>query len=74
MLGSYAVGLVGLGVVLALWLVVQRAWSRAFPEASHDPDPLAGRMGCHGCDPRCVGGESCERRRPEPAGAEEERA
>ena len=40
------------GAVAALaagWLAVQNAWRRAFPDAGADPDPLAGRLGCHGC-------------------------
>jgi hypothetical protein len=35
-----------LGAVVALWLAVQRAWLRSFPEAAHDGDALAGRSEC----------------------------
>ena len=73
-LASYAVGLLGLAVVLVLWLAVQRAWSRIFPESSDDPDPLAGRLGCHGCDRGCGEGNDCERHRRDADAAEEERA
>jgi hypothetical protein len=58
MLMSYLTGpLVLVGMLLA-WTAVQRAWRRAFPEVSSDPDVLAGRMGCHGCSR----GELCPKR------------
>jgi len=50
------------------WLAVQSAWRRAFPAPGADPDPLAGRLGCHGCG-ECK--ETCGRERP--AGASEAR-
>jgi hypothetical protein len=66
---SYAVGLIGITVVLAAWIGVQNAWRRTFPELASDPDTLAGRMGCQGC--ACT--EVCERRlREGDAGSEEE--
>ena len=45
--------------IVALWLTVQRAWSRAFPELGNEPDALAARpngSGCGGC------ADACERR------------
>ena len=68
MLGSYLTGVIGIAVLLAAWLAVQRAWARAFPDASGDPDPLAGRLGCRGCG--C--GEVCRRRQPEQTGPNQE--
>lgn len=52
MLTHYAVGLIGMAVLLAAWLAVQEAWRRTFPEGSADPDVLAERMGCGGCASR----------------------
>ncbi len=49
MLSSYVTGLAAVVGVTLAWVAVQGAWRRAFPEAGSDPDPLAGRMGCHGC-------------------------
>jgi hypothetical protein len=40
---------IALAGVAAVWIAVQHAWRRAFPDPHADPDPLAGRMGCHGC-------------------------
>jgi len=65
MLGSYASGVGALAVLAVVWVGVQRAWKRTFPERSADPDALAGRIGCHGdcceeeCDEECplTGGE-----------------
>ncbi|MGB8224082.1 MAG: hypothetical protein WCF10_15950 [Polyangiales bacterium] len=45
--------LIGVGALLLLstaWLGVQRAWRRSFPDVGGDPDALAGRPGCHGCN------------------------
>lgn len=68
---SYAVGLIGIAVVMAAWLAVQLAWGRTFPDASADPDVLAGRPGCNGCGSL----DRCERPCQEPAdrAAEENR-
>jgi hypothetical protein len=49
-LASYAIGLVVIVVVAVAWVGVQLAWRKTFPEACSDPDVLAGRMGCRGCD------------------------
>lgn len=35
--------------VLVLWVAVQSAWRRSFPDPSGELDALAGRGGCHGC-------------------------
>lgn len=62
---SFVVGALGIAILAGGWLAVQQAWQRSFPEAHADPDPLAGRMGCHGC----AAADECERhdgRRPDP--------
>lgn len=44
---------IGVGILLLLsvaWLSVQRAWKRSFSDLARDPDALAGRSRCHGCD------------------------
>ncbi len=49
---SYAIGIAGIVILSVGWIGVQNRWRRTFPEAftdSSDPDVLAGRMGCHGC-------------------------
>ena len=68
MLTSYAIGLTGIVMLCVAWLAVQLAWRRVFPEASGDPDALAGRLGCHGCDCTNV----CEKRASGTAGESEE--
>ena len=50
MLTSHAIALLLLVLVAVGWVGVQNAWRRAFPSACSDPDVLAGRLGCHGCD------------------------
>ncbi len=50
MLHHYILGIGALLFLLAAWIGVQRAWKRAFPDAGDDPDVLAGRAGCHGCN------------------------
>ena len=45
--------IIGIGAILLLstaWIGVQRAWRRSFADAGADPDALAGRSGCHGCN------------------------
>jgi len=59
MLTSYAVVIAGVVGVMLLWIAGQSAWRRVFPEACSDPDVLAGRAGCGGCDR----GKVCSRRR-----------
>jgi hypothetical protein len=58
MLTHLVTAAVGMALLAAGWLWIQRAWTRAFPDACADPDPLAERLGCHGCEL----GENCERR------------
>ena len=68
MLTSYTTGLIGLLLVLVAWVAVQNGWRKVFPDASGDPDPLAGRLGCRGaCE-----AESCPRRCSEPLDAAKE--
>ena len=50
MLLSYATGLLAIVAMAVAWVAVQNAWRRAFPDAVTDPDVLAGRSGCRGCD------------------------
>lgn len=45
--------LIGIGAILLMstaWVAVQRAWRRSFFDFGTDPDALAGRTGCHGCN------------------------
>ncbi len=49
MLHHYLIGVGAVVLMSAGWLVVQRAWRKAFPDPGEDPDALAGRLGCHGC-------------------------
>lgn len=37
-------------VLGAAWVAVQRAWRHSFPRAFADPDVLAERRGCSGCE------------------------
>jgi hypothetical protein len=67
-LTSYAIGLGAIAILCVTWLAVQLAWRRVFPNASGDPDALAGRLGCHGCN--CT--NDCEKRAAETPGASEE--
>lgn len=56
---SILVAPLAFALLAALWLAVQRAWSRRFPELGDEPDALAahpGGKGCGGCS------DSCERR------------
>ena len=57
MISLYLTGLTAMLIILLAWVAVQIAWRRAFP-AGRDPDALAGRSGCHGCDKRCEEEES----------------
>ena len=52
--------IIGVGAILLLstaWIGVQRAWRRSFADLGDDPDALAGRSGCHGCNDS----EGCQR-------------
>ena len=60
MLESYAVGLLGTVVASVTWVGIQSAWRKVFPDATCDPDVLAGRVGCQGCGELCDQGSSEE--------------
>ena len=45
----YLLTMGGIVFLMMMWLVVQLAWKRTFPEVRGDEDVLAGRSGCHGC-------------------------
>ncbi len=60
MLASYVTGLVAVVAMTLAWVGVQSAWRRVFPDASSDPDVLAGRMSCHGCTGQDCGSSTCE--------------
>ena len=65
MLTSYVTGLLAVVVMMLAWVGVMSAWRRVFPDATSDPDVLAGRMTCHGCTgDRCTtqecGSSACE--------------
>jgi hypothetical protein len=63
---SHVLGLLAIVLMVVVWVAVQVAWKKTFPEACSDPDVLAGRMGCHGsnCSQDC--------NRPDRAGSAEE--
>ena len=48
MTGSHLLAILALGLMAAIWVGVQIAWKKSFPEAFCDPDALGGRMGCGG--------------------------
>jgi len=60
-LATYATGALGMALLALGWVWVQQAWRRSFPDSCADPDPLAGRIGCHACESE----ESCQRRSAE---------
>jgi len=68
MLTAYGTGLAAIALLCVAWLTVQLAWRRVFPDTAGDPDALAGRLGCHGCNCTNV----CEKRASETTGASEE--
>ncbi len=68
MWASYATGLIGIAAVLLLWTLVQNGWMRMFPGVSGDPDALADRIGCAGCERR-----DCEQAATTGTPADEER-
>jgi hypothetical protein len=45
----------------ALWVRVQLAWRRSFPEMTDDVDVLAARPGCEGCHASFGCDSNCER-------------
>jgi len=56
-LASLATGALGVAAIAVGWVVIQRAWGRAFAGECSDPDVLSGRRSCGGCS----GSERCER-------------
>ena len=68
MFESYAIGMIVIVAVSVAWVGVQSAWGRSFPREGTDPDVLAGRLGCGGCDST----EQCDRPCPERATSAEE--
>ena len=60
MLTSYVTGLLAVVLMMLAWVGVMGAWRRVFPDASSDPDVLAGRMTCHGCTGEDCGSSACE--------------
>jgi hypothetical protein len=50
MLEAYATGVAAIVALAVGWVAVQGAWRRAFPGRVADPDVLAGRTDCHGCE------------------------
>jgi hypothetical protein len=68
MLTSLATGVLGVAALLLIWVGVQSAWRRAFPDAFDDPDVLAQRIGCGGCERE----PDCEQRTSQECGSTEE--
>jgi len=58
MIHDYIIAVGALLLLSTMWIAVQRAWRRSFAELGSDPDALAGRSGCHGCNDS----EGCQRR------------
>jgi hypothetical protein len=61
MIETWLKAVIGISAILCGWLTVQMAWRR-FAGASPSEDPLAGRLGCHGCGchVRCEGTDGGE--------------
>lgn len=55
MLQSYVIAIVAIVSLMGIWVAVQSAWRKLFPEVQGD-DILAVRGGCQGC--HCMG--KCE--------------
>ncbi len=47
---GHVVAAVFLISILILWVAVQIGWRNVFGRRGADPDVLAGRMGCGGCN------------------------
>jgi len=62
MLYSFLVAAGVIFVLMTVWVAVQLAWKKQFPESGTDQDALSGRAGCHGC----ALDEYCETRDKEP--------
>jgi len=53
---SYLLAFLGIGILLTVWITVQSAWRKFFPEPLTDEDVLARRSDCH----HCVSNEICK--------------
>ncbi len=58
MMHDYIIGVGAFLLLSTAWFGVQRAWRRSFAEVGADPDALAGRTGCQGCNES----EACQQR------------
>ena len=47
---DYIIGVGAILLVSTAWIGVQRAWRKSFADVGDDPDALAGRTGCQGCN------------------------
>ena len=47
-MSTHLIAILALAAVAAIWVGVQVAWKKAFPDVFCDPDALAGRTGCGG--------------------------
>lgn len=47
---SYTIAIGGLAGLAAFWVAVQNRWRQVFPDDRADPDVLARRSSCHGCE------------------------
>jgi hypothetical protein len=56
-LGTLVTGTVLVVAMAVGWAVVQRAWGRSVGRGCPDPDALAGRASCGGCEHE----DACER-------------
>ena len=45
----YAITIGAVLGMMAIWVVVQKAWKQTFPDVGGDVDALATRSGCGGC-------------------------
>ncbi len=45
----YAITIGAILGMMAIWVVVQKAWKQTFPDVGGDVDALATRSGCGGC-------------------------
>ena len=71
-MGSYLIAVLAVAAMAAVWVCVQIAWKKSFPEAFCDPDALGGRMGCGGgCKSNS---NSCQSKRSQGHRGEEEKS
>ena len=49
MITSMIVGITGMILLMALWLLVQRQWGEVFSDQINDEDVLADRSSCGNC-------------------------